>query len=62
MAEVLGVRRAQVSLMVGSKSREKVVRVEGATPDEILAALHRAVPSLASAAKQSQLSSFFQKQ
>ncbi|KAL6766449.1 hypothetical protein ACKKBG_A36045 [Auxenochlorella protothecoides x Auxenochlorella symbiontica] len=61
MAEVLGLRKAQVSLMVGSKSREKVVRVEGATPDEILAALHKAVPSLADGTKQSQISSFFKR-
>ncbi|CAI5472107.1 unnamed protein product [Closterium sp. Yama58-4] len=43
MADVLGVRKRQVSLQIGSKSRGKVVVVEGVSSQEVLSALQRAV-------------------
>ncbi|CAI5942409.1 unnamed protein product [Closterium sp. NIES-65] len=43
MADVLGVRKRQVSLQIGSKSRGKVVVVEGVSSQEVLFALQKAV-------------------
>ena len=37
LAEALGVRRNQVSIRTGEKSRNKVVRVEGVQPDRVQA-------------------------
>lgn len=37
LAEVLGVRRGDVELVRGQKSREKRFRVHGLTPEELLA-------------------------
>jgi len=39
LAEKLGVRKGAVSLIAGQTSRQKVVRVEGVTTDEVLARL-----------------------
>jgi len=39
LAEKLGVRKSAVSLIAGQTSRQKVVRVEGVTTDEVLARL-----------------------
>ncbi len=39
LAEKLGVRKSAVTLIAGQTSRQKVVRVEGVTPDEVLARL-----------------------
>ncbi|GJP53908.1 hypothetical protein CLOM_g13031 [Closterium sp. NIES-68] len=43
MADVLGVRKRQVSLQIGSRSREKVVLVEGVSAQEALSSLQRAM-------------------
>ena len=37
LAEALGVRKSQVSLRTGEKSRAKVVHVEGVPPDRVRA-------------------------
>jgi uncharacterized protein (TIGR00251 family) len=37
LAEALGVRRNQVSIRTGEKSRNKVVRVEGVQSDQVQA-------------------------
>jgi len=42
LARALGVRRAQVSLVSGEKSKRKTVRVEGLDAAELLSALERA--------------------
>lgn len=42
IAEVLGIKRRQVSLGSGSRSREKVVTVEGLTVDKVYEAIRRA--------------------
>ncbi len=39
LAEKLGVRKSAVTLIAGQTSRQKVVRVEGVTPDEVRARL-----------------------
>lgn len=41
LAKVLGLRRPQVTLVKGETSRDKVVRIEGVTADELRAALER---------------------
>ena len=43
LARALGVRRAQVSLVSGDKSKRKTVRVEGLGANELLGALERAM-------------------
>lgn len=42
VAHALGLRRSQVSLKLGSKSREKVVLVDGLPADEILLRVQQA--------------------
>lgn len=41
LAEALGLRRAQVRIVVGERSRDKVIEVDGMTQDQVLAALSR---------------------
>lgn len=43
--QVLGVKRRQVSLGAGSRSREKLVHVQGVTVDRVYEALCRAAPT-----------------
>lgn len=42
LASVLGLKKRAVSLAVGAKSREKVVRVEGASAEAVLQRLREA--------------------
>ncbi len=44
LAELLDVRRSQVEIVSGERSRSKVVRVSGLTPAELRARLDKALP------------------
>lgn len=61
VAEALGLKKSQVTLHSGAKSREKVVRIQGADPGQIVAALAAAAPELAAAKSQSTLDGFFKR-
>lgn len=61
VAEALGLKKSQVALHSGAKSREKVVRIQGADPGQILAALAAVAPELAAAKTQTTLDGFFKK-
>jgi uncharacterized protein (TIGR00251 family) len=45
LAETLGVRRAQVTLVAGEKSRDKRFRLEGVTAEEVRARVARCLES-----------------
>lgn len=44
LAQVLGVRESQVTIVAGERSRHKVVRIQGLEPEELQARLHAALP------------------
>jgi hypothetical protein len=44
LAEVLGVRHSQVTILSGERSRHKVVRVQGIAPEELQQRLQAALP------------------
>ena len=61
VAEALGLRKSQVRLAAGHKSRDKVVALDEVPPSRLVELLHAAVPELATQKSQTTLTSFFSK-